>query len=78
MQVVEAVAFVWDEYAEKVGADSQKVGDYTAATFQGKPAARRSASDMDLITRRILITPPSPRVQLQFDSPGSEGPGQRC
>ena len=48
MQVVEAVAFVWDEYAEKVGADSQKVGDYTAATFQGKPAPRSSASDMDL------------------------------
>ena len=47
-QVVAAVAFVWDEYAEKVGADSQKVGDYTAATFQGKPAARSFMFDMDL------------------------------
>ena len=48
LNVVEAVAFVWDEYAEKVGADAEKVGDYTAATFQGKPAVAATRDDVSM------------------------------
>ncbi|CAE7871173.1 proS, partial [Symbiodinium necroappetens] len=48
LNVVEAVAFVWDEYAEKVGADTEKVGDYTAATFQGKPAVAAPRDDVSM------------------------------
>ena len=76
MQVVEAVAFVWDEYAEKVGADSQKVGDYTAATFQGKPAARSSASDMDLDHMEDFdhtAQPKSPAPVLKGQGKGAKG-----
>ena len=34
------IAFVWDEYCDKTGASTEKVGNYKQATVKGKPAVQ--------------------------------------
>ena len=41
--VVDAIYFSWDEMADKLGATSEKIGDYSLATIQGKPPASAAA-----------------------------------
>ena len=50
---VDAVAFVWDEFCDKSGKESEKIGSYEMATYQGKPAAPAAGpsghtADMDV------------------------------
>ena len=35
---VEAVAFCWNEYCDKLSSPSEKINSYAVATYQGKPA----------------------------------------
>ena len=44
IKVVEAVAYSWDEYADKCNMASVKVGSYTQATYQGAPGTPGSAA----------------------------------
>ncbi|CAE7900219.1 Kidins220, partial [Symbiodinium sp. KB8] len=41
---VDAIAFSWDELCDKMSQPDQKIGDYTVATFGGKPQAAASAA----------------------------------
>ena len=44
---VEAVAFIWDEFCTKVGAQKECVGDLMVCTFGGKPASPPCANRAD-------------------------------
>ncbi|OLQ01223.1 Ribonuclease H [Symbiodinium microadriaticum] len=41
---VDVIAFSWDELCDKMSQPDQKIGDYTVATFGGKPQAAASAA----------------------------------
>ena len=44
LKICEQVAFVWDELVDKTQAPAdQRVGDYAAATYQGKPVGKPKA-----------------------------------
>ena len=42
---VEAVAYIWDEYAIKAGSPNECIGDLKVCTFAGKPAAAPGAAE---------------------------------
>ena len=41
--VVQSIYFCWDEMCDKFGAQSQKIGDYSISTIQGKPPPSAAA-----------------------------------
>ncbi|CAE7601817.1 unnamed protein product [Symbiodinium sp. CCMP2592] len=46
---VDAVAFSWDEYCDKLGKPEEKVGSYSVGTYQGKPPVDHTAQgDVDM------------------------------
>ena len=60
---VEKVAFVWDEFCDKAGQEAEKIGDYSLATYQGKPAAPAETTPpedevMADSSKQSPITPP--------------------
>ena len=57
---VEAVAYIWDEYAIKAGSPNECIGDLKVCTFAGKPAAAPGAAEQPEVEMGEAPTMPPP------------------
>jgi len=67
------IAYVWDEYCDKCGQESEKVGSYEVAIYGGKPAYEHTAGDSEMPDASMSSQAAPPRFGAGKGAKGEKG-----